>query len=164
MNPNIAADPFCRHCAPVDDTNIIQLDKGRNQCYTYQMEEEEEEIAPRAFKTEWFAKAAKKAKITDAELCKAIEQVRLRQCDDLGGEVFKKRLNKNMHRSIIVAKGGKYWVYTFLFAKRDRENIDSKELHTFRELADLYANKTDDDIKTELAIKVLVEICHGEEI
>jgi hypothetical protein len=60
-----------------------------------------EQIKPRAFKTEWFAKAAKKADISDADLCKAIEQVRLGQCDDLGGGVFKKRLNKNMHRSIM---------------------------------------------------------------
>jgi hypothetical protein len=50
--------------------------------------------APRAFKTAWFEKAAHKAEITDTELCKAIKQVRLGQCDDLGGGVFKKRLNK----------------------------------------------------------------------
>jgi hypothetical protein len=121
-------------------------------------------FAPRAFKTEWFAKAADKAKITDSELCQAIKQVRLGQCDDLGGGVFKKRLNKNMHRSIVLAKGGKYWVYAYLFAKKDRENIDNKELESFRELADLYANKTDKEITKELAIKVVVEICHGEEI
>ena len=122
------------------------------------------EFAQRTFKTEWFAKAANKAKIIDKELCKAIQQVRLGQCDDLGGGVFKKRLSKNLYRSIILAKGGPYWVYAFLFAKKDRANIDGKELESFRELADLYASKTDDDIKKELAIKVLVEICHGEEI
>ena len=100
-----------------------------------------EEITPRAFKTEWFAKAAAKAKITDSELCNAIREVRLGQCDDLGSGVFKKRLNKNMHRSIVIAKGGKYWVHVYLFAKKDRENIDHKELESFRELADLYAKK-----------------------
>jgi hypothetical protein len=41
----------------------------------------------RTFKTEWFAKAAKKAKIKDAELCKAIKQVMEGKCDDLGGGV-----------------------------------------------------------------------------
>jgi len=118
----------------------------------------------RAFKTEWFAKAAAKANITDSELCKAIKQVRLGQCDDLGGGVFKKRLNKNMHRSIVIAKGGRYWIYAFLFAKKDRENIDNKELEGFRELADEYATKTDKEIKKALEGKILVEICHGEEI
>ena len=115
-----------------------------------------EETTARAFKTEWFTKAANKAKISDADLCKAIKQVKLGQCDDLGGGIFKKRLNKNMHRSIVVAKGGKYWVYAFLFAKKDRDNIDDKELAGFRELADLYASKTDNEIKKELEIKVLV--------
>ena len=65
-----------------------------------------EAIVARTFKTEWFAKAAKKADISDADLCKAIEQVRLGQCDNLGGGVFKKRLNKNRDRSIVIAKGG----------------------------------------------------------
>jgi hypothetical protein len=43
-----------------------------------------------------------------------------------------------MHRSIIVAKGGKYWVYAALFAKKDRANIEDNELEILRELADLY--------------------------
>jgi len=62
----------------------------------------------RAFKTGRFAKDAKKAKIKDVELCVAIQQVLLGQVDDLGGGVFKKRLNNNLHRSILLAKGGKY--------------------------------------------------------
>lgn len=55
----------------------------------------------RVFKTTWFTKAAKKAHIRDDELCAAIRQVMLGQADDLGGGVFKKRLNDSMHRSII---------------------------------------------------------------
>jgi hypothetical protein len=49
----------------------------------------------RAFKTARFSKDAKKAKIKDIELCLAIQQVLLGQVDDLGGGVFKKRLNNN---------------------------------------------------------------------
>lgn len=123
-----------------------------------------EAIKPRAFKTEWFAKAAKKAEISDAELCKAFEQVRLGQCDDLGGGVFKKRLNKNMHRSIIIAKGGKYWVYSYLFAKKDRENIEQIELEDFRKIAKTYETITDTEIDLALANGILVEICHGKKI
>jgi hypothetical protein len=63
----------------------------------------------RVFKTAWFSKAAWKARITDAELCSAIHQVMMGQADDLGGGV-KKRLSKNLARSIILAKGGRYWV------------------------------------------------------
>ena len=113
----------------------------------------------RAFKTAWFAKAARKALIDDEELCEAIAEVRKGQADDLGGGVFKKRLDKNRHRSIIVAKGRRYWVYAYLFAKKDRANIEGDELKAFRKLADLYAAKTDVEIGKELETKELVEIC-----
>lgn len=117
----------------------------------------------RAFKTVWFAKAARKAFINDEELCKAIAEVRKGQADDLGGGVFKKRLDKNRHRSIIVAKGRRYWVYAYLFAKKDRANIEDDELKAFRKLADLYAAKTDIEIGKELEAKELVEICNDRE-
>ncbi len=93
----------------------------------------------RTFKTAWFNRAARKARIGDADLCEAIRAVMRGQGDDLGGGVFKKRLNENPHRSIIVAKGGRYWVYAYLFAKQDQANIDEAELAAFRALADLYA-------------------------
>ena len=93
----------------------------------------------RVFKTAKFSKDARKAKIKDLELCLAMQQVLLGQVDDLGGCVFKKRLNNNQHRSIILAKGGKYWIYEYLFAKNDRENVENNELLAFRLLANSYA-------------------------
>jgi len=113
----------------------------------------------RAFKTAWFAKAARKARIEDEELCEAIREVMQGQADDLGGGVFKKRLNRNRDRSIILAKGRRYWIYAYLFAKQDRASIDESELKAFRQLADLYAQKTDGEVERELAAKELVEIC-----
>ncbi|MGI4806841.1 MAG: type II toxin-antitoxin system RelE/ParE family toxin [Janthinobacterium lividum] len=68
-----------------------------------------DQAQPRTFKTAWFSKAARKALIADKALCDAIEQVRKGQCDDLGGGVFKKRLDKNRQRSIILAKGKRCW-------------------------------------------------------
>ena len=119
----------------------------------------ETEKTQRTFKTAWFTKAARKARITDDELCEAVRALRKGQADDLGGGVFKKRLDKNRHRSIILAKGGRCWVYAYLFAKKDRANIDESELRAFRDLADLYARKTDDQIARELEAGELVEIC-----
>jgi len=114
----------------------------------------------RAFKTARFSKDAKKAKITDVELCQAIEQVLLGQVDDLGGGVFKKRLNNNLHRSIILAKGGKYWVFEYLFAKKDRSNIENDELLAFRLLANSYAGLTQLQVNQLLLNGDFVEICH----
>ena len=116
----------------------------------------------RVFKTAWFTKAAKKALIRDSELCAAVAAAMAGQADDLGGGVFKKRLDKNRSRSIILAKGRGYWVYAYLFAKKDRANIDDDELKAFRKLADLYAEKTDVEIDRELEAKVIVEICHDQ--
>jgi hypothetical protein len=58
-----------------------------------------------------------------------------------------------------LAKGGRYWVFVYLFAKKDRANIDDEELVSFRALAGLYARKTDADIAKEVHFKELVEIC-----
>ena len=118
----------------------------------------------RVFKTAWFSKTARKAHIKDAELCENFTQMVKGQADDLGGGVFKKRLNKNIHRGIVLAKGGKYWVYAYLFAKKDRANIEDDELAAFRELADLYAQKTEADIADELKTGELLEICHEHKI
>jgi hypothetical protein len=121
------------------------------------------EAPGRLFKTAWFSKAARKARISDAELCEAMAEVMKGQCDDLGGGVFKKRLNKNMHRSIIAAKGARYWVYAYLFAKKDRANISPDELVEFRKLAALYAAKTEADVLKEIKAGELVEICNDDE-
>ena len=75
--------------------------------------------------------------------------------------VFKKRLNDNMHRSIVVAKGGRCWVYTFLFAKQDRANISSDELVAFRKLATAFAQMSAPEMNTGLRNGDLLEICDG---
>ncbi|RWI99566.1 type II toxin-antitoxin system RelE/ParE family toxin [Mesorhizobium sp.] len=115
-------------------------------------------MSERVFKTAWFAKAARKARISDDAVCKAVAQVALGQADDLGGGVFKKRLNDNRHRSIILAKSGRFWVYEYLFAKQDRANIDDHELAGFRKLAN-YAGLTERQIAALLADGDFLEIC-----
>ena len=119
-------------------------------------------LSQRAFKTAKFNKDAKKASIKEDELCEAIAQVLAGQADDLGGGVYKKRLNNNMHRSIILAKGGIYWIYEYLFAKKDQGNIAVDELAGFRLLAKSYASLTHLQIEHLLADKDLLEICHDD--
>lgn len=117
----------------------------------------------RTFKTAWFARAARKARINDEELCEAIREAMRGQADDLGGGVFKKRLNKNRHRSIILAKGGKYWLYQYLFAKKDRANINDSELEDFRVLAKGIAALDEETIARRIEDRDLVEICDGDQ-
>ena len=60
---------------------------------------------------------------------------------------------------LILAKGRRHWVYAYIFAKKDRANIEQDELASFRTLAGLYARKTDEDFDKEVQLKELVEIC-----
>lgn len=66
------------------------------------------------------------------------------------------------------AKGGVVWVDQFLFAKKDRDNIDDDDLVALKELARAYeqlarayeqlaSNKLDE----LMGAKELLEICHG---
>lgn len=116
----------------------------------------------RAFKTAWFARAAKKVRISDAALCKAIVQVMAGQADDLGGGVFKKRLADNQYRSIILARGGNFWVYEFLFAKQDRANIDDDELKAFRLIAKQYGAMSPALADAQVCDGHWIEICIDE--
>ncbi len=113
----------------------------------------------RVFMTAWFSKAARKAHIYEDELCRAVAQVIAGQADDLGGGVFKKRLNRNEHRSIILTKWGNFWIYEYLFAKKDMENINAAELKAFKLLATSYANLNDAQIDQLLKTKAWTEIC-----
>ncbi len=130
------------------------------KCYTFDMAGAPK--STRVFKTAWFTKAARKAAIGDDELCRAVKQAQAGQCDDLGGGVYKKRVSRNLYRSIVLAKGGRHWVLTYLFAKKDRANIDAAELSAFRELAKGYEKLTAAQLNTLLTTKDLEEICHGD--
>jgi hypothetical protein len=113
----------------------------------------------RIFMTAWFSKASRKAGIAEMELCEAVRQAMIGQVDDLGGRVFKKRLNRNEHRAIILTKFGDFWIYEFLFAKKDMANIDRAELQAFRLLAKSYAGLTGAQCEALLLQKAWIEIC-----
>lgn len=119
--------------------------------------------AIRIFKTPWFYKVARKAKISDGELIKAINQVLIGKVDDLGGGVYKKRIQDNRYRAIIITKAGGFWIYSYLFAKKDRNNIENDELEAFRKLAKIYAKQSADFFDKEIRNGNLVEIKYEQE-
>lgn len=118
------------------------------------------ETSSRIFKTAWFAKKAKAAGISNAALCKAARELDAGQGDDLGGNVWKKRLDKNTKRGIVVNRVGDLWVFVYLFAKSDRENIDDRELRDFKRLARDFGKARDTEIDRMLALRELMEICN----
>lgn len=117
-------------------------------------------MSPRLFKTKRFAMQAGKAWISDDELRDAFNEMLRGQADNLGGGVWKKRLNANRHRSIVLAKCGRYWIYQLLFAKQDRSNISHAELSDLRDLAKTYGGLSEMQIRHLLNTKEFVEIHH----
>ena len=115
----------------------------------------------RAFKSALFTKAARKAGIDDGELVKAIAQVMAGQADDLGGGVYKKRLLNNQYRSIVLARGGDWWVYEFLFAKQDRANISDDQLKRLRQVAQGYGKLTAKQVEVLVIDGDWIEIGQG---
>lgn len=117
-------------------------------------------MSPRLFKTKRFAMQAAKAWIGDDELREAFTEVLSGQADNLGGGVWKKRLNANRHRSILLARSDRYWVYQFLFAKQDQSNITARHLADLRQLAKIYGGLTEIEVQRLLDIKEFMEIPH----
>jgi len=112
----------------------------------------------RIFKSAWFAKAARKVLIDDAALYEAVQQAAMGQAVDMGGGVFKKRLNQNRHRGIVLAKSSNRWILEYLFAKQDKANISRDELLAFRKLAARYASLTDKQVQALLDNGAWMEI------
>jgi hypothetical protein len=119
---------------------------------------------PRVFETRHFAKLAEDAEIHVDELCKSAGELAKGQGDSLGGMVWKKRLDKNRHRSIVIAKADTLWIFVFLFAKSDRDNINRKELAGFKKLARDYGAMSAGTLHAMLRDGDLREICHDREI
>lgn len=94
------------------------------------------------YKNKAFARFARKARITDAELWRAAQLVNEGLIDaDLGGGVVKQRIARagqgksGGSRSIILFKRNERAVYVYGFEKKDLASIRSNELEAFRELA-----------------------------
>ena len=83
------------------------------------------------------------------------------QADDLGGGVYKKRLNRNDHRAIVIMKGRDFIVFEYLFAKKDRDNIDEPELKAFRALAKIYATLTLQQVEKLVTEQEWYELIEG---
>ena len=65
---------------------------------------------------------------------------------------------KPSNRLIVLAKGGQHWVFAYLFAKKDRVNIDLDELAAFRKLAQTYGRMTDAELASALSRGDLQEL------
>jgi hypothetical protein len=119
----------------------------------------------RVFKNKPFARFARKARITGAELCKVMLDIERNLIDaDLGGGVIKQRIARRGggksggFRALIVFKMGERAVFVHGFAKNERDNIRDDELAALKKLAGELLNYDDAALARALAAGTLMEV------
>ena len=123
----------------------------------------------RIFKSKWFHKWAEKEGLTDEALNIAIKEMEDDLVDaDLGGHIYKKRAaiegqgKSGGLRTILAFKVGNKAFFMFGFAKKQRANINEKELKTFKKMGKEYFGYS--EIKLNKVVKVgnLIEVENNE--
>ena len=121
------------------------------------------------YKNKAFARFARKARITDAELWKAAQVANGGSIDaDLGGGVIKQRIARagqgksGGSRSFILFKRNKRAVYVYGFEKKDLGNIKANDLVAFRELAAIVLGYTEAEMARFVEDGVFFRVQSGE--
>lgn len=109
----------------------------------------------RIFKSKWFAKFARKERITDAQLCEAIRNAEQGIVDaDYGGGVIKQRIARpnegksGGYRSMVLFRRGARSFFVYGFAKNEQDNIDESDERDFKELAKIVLAVSDAELQT----------------
>ena len=105
---------------------------------------------------------ADSARISDEMLCRVIQSLNVGLAVDLCGGVYKKRLNNNQHRAIVLAKVGAPRIYQYLYAKNTLSNIAADDLKALKELAKFYQSLTKPQIDQLVVENHFFEICHDQ--
>lgn len=111
-------------------------------------------LRSRVFKGAWFARFARKEKLSDEILWRAVKRAEQGQIDaDLGGGVIKLRLARpgsgksKGYRSIVLCRKGDRAFFIFGFAKSTQGNISKGEETQFKKLAKHVLALTDEQLQ-----------------
>jgi hypothetical protein len=123
----------------------------------------------RVFRTKTFGRWRRKTTLSDRHLCNAVEEMSAGLIDaDLGGQVFKKRVaapgrGKSGSARVVVATNlGNRWFFVYGFEKKERANIEARELAAFQHLAAVLVRLDAARLAVEQQLGNLTEICHEE--
>lgn len=122
-------------------------------------------ITVRIFKNAWFARFAKREKISNTILREAIARVEQGTVDaNFGGNVLKQRIARpnqgksGGYRAIVLFKKGEKAFFVYGFAKNERENIRKDEVTTFKQAANYLLALSDKHIEALIEDGGLTEI------
>jgi len=122
------------------------------------------------YKSKWFARFAKKERLSDARLCEAIENAEKGLIDaDYGEGVIKQRIARQGtgksggYRSIILFRKGERSFFVYGFAKNDQDNIDKSDERDFKDLAAVLLNASDAQVAELVESGKFQEVqCNGQ--
>ncbi len=116
-------------------------------------------------KTKWFTKWAKKQRLSDRKLLKAIKDMQNNlSCADLGGGLYKVRVSSEQQgkssgsRIIIVYKREDRVVIVYGFMKNEQKNLTVQELKSFKTLAKDILSLSQSDLAHAIEQNVFMEI------
>ena len=119
----------------------------------------------RVFKTRHFQRWMRKTELTDAVLCKAVQEMAAGLIDaDLGGSVVKKRVGlagrgkRGGVRTLVATNKGNRWFFVFGFEKNVRANVSAKELAALQALATDLLKLSSTELDRQVENNLLSEI------
>ena len=119
----------------------------------------------RTFKTKAFTRFADKAGISDAALCRAVQDAeRGLVAADLGGGVIKQRIARpgqgksGGFRTLVVFRAGTRAIFVHGFAKNTKDNIEKDELVALKKLGAEMLAYDDKTLARVVASGVLVTV------
>lgn len=137
------------------------FEKANTKCHTL--------IVHRVFKTRHFARWMRKTELSDAELCRSVEEMRSGLIDaDLGGYIVKKRVplpgrgKRGGVRTLVATRMDRQWFFLFGFEKNERANVSSTELDALRTLAAELLALSGCELNRAVMDGALQEICDDD--
>ena len=124
----------------------------------------------RVVKTKWFARFARRERISDGTLSDAVRRAERGLLDaDLGGGIIKQRVARpgqgrsGGHRVLITYRTGARAVFLFGFAKSVRANVEDDELATAGDIARGWLTADDKALARAIDDGLIQEVDYGEE-
>ena len=115
--------------------------------------------------TKQFAKWASKQRIPENELATALSEIQAGIFEaNLGGHIYKKRIRfegqgkSGSGRTIVCYKRSDIAIFVHGFAKNDKDNLSSRELHTFKEFAKILLGLSQDGIAIAIENGDFIEV------
>ena len=124
----------------------------------------------KVFKTKVFAKWARKERLGDGDLSKAITEITEGLVDArLGGSLVKKRVaaagrgKSGGYRTIIAYRARRHAFFLYGFAKNERDNIEPDELAALKALAKVLQNYSEPQITKAVKAGVFLKVKGDEQ-